>query len=228
MSTMAAALLQPARLYTRLDVLARPSPVPARPGVYAWYFRRVPSGVPGADCHKHNGFPLLYVGISPSKPPLNGKPRSKSSLADRIRHHFAGNAEGSTLRLTLGCLLADELGIRLTRVGSGNRHTFTNPGEICLDKWMGENALVCWIEHPQPWELEEQLLKSLSLPLNLDGNALHPFRATLRACRRDARVKADAEPCVTDNGGQGNAKTRRSDREQTRASEWMSPNSKVN
>jgi hypothetical protein len=35
-----------------------------------------------------------------------------------------------------------------------------------------ENALVCWVEHPQPWDLEEQLLKTLSLPLNIDGNDL--------------------------------------------------------
>ncbi len=40
--------------------------------------------------------------------------------------HYAGNAEGSTLRKTLGCLLADELGIELRRVGSGTRKTFVD------------------------------------------------------------------------------------------------------
>jgi hypothetical protein len=39
------ALLRPARLYSRQDVLTRPRPVPRRPGVYAWYFREVPPGV---------------------------------------------------------------------------------------------------------------------------------------------------------------------------------------
>jgi hypothetical protein len=29
---------------------------------------------------------------------------------EACRYHFAGNAEGSTLRLTLGCLLTDHLG----------------------------------------------------------------------------------------------------------------------
>jgi hypothetical protein len=33
--------------------------------------------------------------------------------------HYAGNAEGSTLRKTLGCMLAEQLGIQLRRVGSG-------------------------------------------------------------------------------------------------------------
>lgn len=201
MNTMPATLLQPARLYSRSEVLVRPSPVPACPGVYAWYFRKVPSGVPVDECHKHYGLPLLYVGISPKKPPSNGKPASQQSIAKRIHYHFTGNAEGSTLRLTLGCLLADELGIRLTRVGSGSRRTFTNPGELKLDNWLAQNALVCWVEHPRPWELEKQLLNSLSLPLNLDGNEHHPYSATLSARRREARVEADAAPCLTDNGG---------------------------
>ena len=131
----------------------------------------------------------------------NGKSPSKQSLAARVRYHFAGNAEGSTLRLTLGCLLADQLGIRLTRVGSGGRYTFTNPGEIRLDTWLEQNARVCWVEHPEPWKLEEQLLKTLSLPLNIDGNHLHPFVATLRACRRAARAAADAAECLIDSGG---------------------------
>jgi hypothetical protein len=195
------ALLRPPRLYSRQEVLTRPSPVPARPGVYAWYFREVPPGVPLDGHHKLDGLSLLYVGISPSKPPTNGKSPSKQSLAKRVRYHFAGNAEGSTLRLTLGCLLAERLDIRLTRVGSGTRYTFTNPGEIKLDDWMERNALVCWLEHPRPWEVEVELLKMLSLPLNIDRNEHHPHVAALRLCRRTARGAADAGQCVIDSGG---------------------------
>ena len=194
-------LLRPPHLYSRREVLTRPSPVPKRPGVYAWYLREVPPDVPVDGCHRHDGLPLLYVGISPRKPPSNGKSPSNQSLARRIRYHFAGNAEGSTLRLTLGCLLADQLGIRLTRVGSGARYTFTNPGEIKLDTYLEQNALVCWVEHARPWELEEQLLKTMSLPLNIDGNDHHPYNAKLRLCRMAARVAAKAEQCVTNSGG---------------------------
>jgi len=59
-----------------------------------------------------------------------------------MRDHFTGNAEGSTLRLTLGCLLSETLNIKLRRVGRGKRHTFTNPGEIILDThgWGGTLA----------------------------------------------------------------------------------------
>jgi hypothetical protein len=114
----------PADLFSRADVLARPSPVPAQPGVYGWWFRRWPSLVAADRCCRHQGLALLYAGISPDRPPGNRRPASRQSLATRVRYHYTGNAEGSTLRKTLGCLLADELGIQLRRVGSGTRMTF--------------------------------------------------------------------------------------------------------
>ena len=49
-------------------------------------------------------------------------------MRERIRYHYQGNAEGSTLRLTLGCLLSEELDIELRRVGSGKRMTFAEGG----------------------------------------------------------------------------------------------------
>jgi hypothetical protein len=49
--------------------------------------------------------------------------------------------------------------------------------------------------------LEEQLLKALSLPLNIDGNNLHPFVTTLQAFRKPARAAANAGECVIDSGG---------------------------
>jgi hypothetical protein len=58
----------------------------------------------------------------------------------RIRYHYSGNAAGSTLRLNLGCLLAERLGIQLRRVGSGQRLTFA-AGEARLSAWMADNAL---------------------------------------------------------------------------------------
>ena len=27
-------------------------------------------------------------------------------------------------------------------------------GEQILSNWMSENAFVCWVEHPAPWEIE--------------------------------------------------------------------------
>ncbi len=97
-------------LMSRADVLARPSPCPAVAGLYGWYFREIPPGVDVDGCHSVEGLTLLYVGISPKQPPANGREPSRSTLRRRLQTHYAGNAEGSTLRKTLGCLLAEETG----------------------------------------------------------------------------------------------------------------------
>jgi hypothetical protein len=70
-----------------------------------------------------NGLTLLYIGIGSRPPAKNGR-TSKRTLRTRLRQQNALNAAGSTLRLTRGCLLAQQLGIELRRVGSGKRMTF--------------------------------------------------------------------------------------------------------
>ena len=123
------------------------------------------------------GLTLLYAGISPKEPPQNGRAPSRQNLRTRVRTHYAGNAEGATLRKTLGCLLADEFaGIELRRVGSGKRMTFVE-GEGLLSAWMATHALVSWVTHAHPWELEARLIETLDLPLNLEGNAHNRFRS---------------------------------------------------
>jgi hypothetical protein len=69
-------LLSPRRLFTRDQVLARPCPIPAEPGVYAWYFDKIPAGVPVDGCNSVGAHTLLYVGISPKAPPRGGGPGS--------------------------------------------------------------------------------------------------------------------------------------------------------
>ena len=111
-------LLDP-MLHTRAECTGRGSIVPKSPGAYAWYFDRIPQGVPTEDCHRIGNWILLYVGISPNAPPRNGKPPSGGTIRKRISTHFSRDAEGSTLRRTLGILLAEESGFPLRRVGSG-------------------------------------------------------------------------------------------------------------
>ena len=102
----------------------------------------------------------------------------------------------AVLRLTLGCLLASELGLELRRVGSGRRLTFAD-GEPLLSAWMGRHARVCWMPHARPWELEQVLVARLDLPLNLHGNNQHPFYPNLRAIRAAAKATARALPVWT-------------------------------
>lgn len=189
----AGALVRPARLWTREEVLARPSPVPAVAGIYAWYFSPLPIEVDTSGCVQVDGWRLLYVGISPKAPPTNGATASRQQLGSRLRQHYRGNVAGSTLRLTLGCLLASELGLQLRGVGSGQRLTFAD-GEQVLSAWMGRCARVCWLAHPRPWELEQALVARLDLPLNLHGNAHHRFYQQLRTVRATAKGAARALP----------------------------------
>ncbi len=189
------ALLQPQSVASRSEVLSRPSCVPKEPGVYAWYFRQIPPGVPTKGCHGFRDLTLLYIGISPGYPPRNNKPASRQSMRSRVRYHFRGNAEGSTLRRTLGCLLQGALGIELRRVGSGERMTFA-AGEELLSGWLAENAFVAWATHPEPWEVERVLIASLDLPFNIDQNARHVFCNDLSALRCAARVRARELPVL--------------------------------
>ncbi|MEU6544071.1 GIY-YIG nuclease family protein [Streptomyces sp. NPDC046859] len=106
--------------------------------------------------------------------------------SQRVRYHYRGNAAGSTLRLTLGCLL----GLELRRVGSGKRMTFGKAGEATLTQWMADNARVCWIEQDEPWALESKLISRLDLPLNLDQNRHNAFHSRLKELRAQARQRA--------------------------------------
>jgi hypothetical protein len=146
-------------------------------------------------CLKRGELTLLYTGISPKRPPTNGRPPSRQTLRHRIRYHFRGNAEGSTLRKTLGVLLAEALGIELRRVGSGKRMTF-GVGEPLLSEWMADNALVAWVVDPEPWLLEARLIADLDVPLNLDGNRHHRFHPELTAARAQAVARARALPIL--------------------------------
>jgi hypothetical protein len=179
-------LLSPQKLWSREEVLRSPSVVPAAPGVYAWYFKRAPANVSTAGCLTIDGKVLLYVGISPKAPPANGLPASRQNLRTRLRYHMRGNAEGSTLRLTLGCLLSEELGIQLRRVCSATRLTFCD-GEKRLSEWLAESAFVTWEVTPEPWLVEHALISAVPLPLNLDQNASHGFCSTLAKIRQAAR-----------------------------------------
>ena len=188
-------IVAPSVLHSRHTILSTPSLPPSVPGVYAWFFKDLPGSVPVDGCITKDSLTLLYIGISPDK---IGKPNSRQHLRRRITTHFQGNAEGSTLRRSLGVLLARESGYPLRRVGSGKRMTLTHSGEQWLDDWMTGNAFVCWSEHQAPWEFEDELLGSLSLPLNIKGNRDHPFARVLTEARSQAIRNAREWPIAVE------------------------------
>ena len=179
-----------AQRFTREQVFAEPSPVPNAPGAYGWWFRSLPESVDATGCEVRDGLTLLHVGISPTPPPASGKRPVSQDLHKRIRYHFGGargNADGSSLRKSLGVLLAKELGLELRRIGSGKQITLAG-GEAVLNQWMSDNTLVSWVVRPEPWVFEEELTANLVLPLNLQGDTA--FHQELKRLRRDAMVKA--------------------------------------
>ena len=194
--TMLDSIFSPAIVYSRLDLQESPRIIPAENGIYFWWIKSLPDIVPLDDCVKFGEYYLVYSGISPDK---KGKPNSKSTLRTRLRTHYFGNAEGSTLRRTLGILLAQQSGFPLRRVGSGKRMTFTHLGEQWLDHWMEENTRISWILDPEPWVLEENMFKSVSLPLNLKGNE-HVFKNTLSTLRKEAIHQARMLKIVNELG----------------------------
>jgi hypothetical protein len=54
---------------------------------------------------------------------------------------------------------------------------------------MALNAMVSWLEPPRPWEAEEALIRSVSLPLNLQGNQHRSFHSRLTAIRAAAKER---------------------------------------
>lgn len=191
-------LLSPSYLWSPSDISQDSEVVPQKPGIYAWYFRQIPPLVPTDGCRTFKGLTLLYVGIAPRKPPKSKKRQSQRTLQGRLKLHVKRNADVSTLRLSLGCLLSECLGIQLRRVGSENVMTFAD-GEEKLSHWITQNAFVVWTVTPQPWVIEEELLQSLYLPLNIKGNSHHPFCPTLKLIRRKAKKKARELPILTRN-----------------------------
>jgi hypothetical protein len=190
------ALVNPFELFSREEVLAKKCPVPAKSGVYGWYFADIPPHVPVDNCIKYKKRFLLYVGISPGRPPRNTDRPSRQNLRKRIRYHYRGNARGSTLRLTLGCLLSEILDIKLRRIRSDTNLHFTKAGEEKLSSWMSDNAFVVWMQHSTPWDIEEKIIQTISLPLNLQGNRHHPFHSHLSEIRRQAKQTARNSPIV--------------------------------
>jgi hypothetical protein len=143
----------------------------------------VPPGVPIDSCVVRESATLLYIGISPKNDTTDG------TIRKRLQLHFEGNAESSTLRETLGCLLEAELGTALRRSQSGNK-TF-GERESILSDWIVNNTMVAWVTTPRPWILEDHLLKRVSLPLNIEGNTSHPFSARLKELRKKAVLRGE-------------------------------------
>ena len=67
---------------------------------------------------------------------------------------------------------------------------------------MEENAFVYWVKHTAPWELEEELIGTLSLPLNIKGNRDQLFVDNLKQLRIHAIRQAKEMPVANEDNQQ--------------------------
>jgi hypothetical protein len=184
MSPAAEQLLRPASLVQVSDA----GTAPKQMGVYGWWFEPGCLPTPALPHPIADGFELLYVGIAPRKPAVGGS-SSKSQLRARLASHAKKDASRSTLRLTLGVLLSDELG--LTAGMHRGRVNWGPVGEQILTAWMQQHARINWVVDNTPWIVEEELLESVPLPLNISGKD-GPFTQSLTLSRQQTRSAARA------------------------------------
>jgi hypothetical protein len=179
--TAAAALLCPERLYGVTELREGPTLIPQEAGVYAWWFSKMPPGVPVHETALRAGRHLLYVGIAPRKPSADGSLSSRT-LRRRLLNHCRGPAASSTLRRTLAVLLRGELDLSITLTKAGKLR-MSPEHEARLTQWMDENARVLWVVHLEPWDVEDHLIKgAVRLPLNIRGSS-DPFARVLSNLR---------------------------------------------
>jgi len=67
-------------------------------------------------------------------------------------------------------------------------------GEQALNNWLGRSARIAWMVCDEPWKTEEYLIRTVSLPLNLDQNRHHLFHSKLSETRREAKARARELP----------------------------------
>jgi len=182
-------LVNPPHLWRGSTLKRDKSVVPCRKGVYAWYFN-LSGELPFPDPLCVDGRALLYIGIA-------GQNASSSDTlrARVVSQHLlgAGHAEGSTLRRSVGCFLADRLGIHLQRKGTSTVW-FNEDGEDILSQWLVLNTSVAWIVDEKPWEVETAMFQKhgKSLLFNIRDNPSNPFREILSELRSRCRKEAFA------------------------------------
>lgn len=167
-----------------VDVEAAREALPAENGVYAWW--TVSGAIPGVPQQPHpsdRALQLFYIGIAPRDS------NSSATLRSRILgNHLGGNTGSSTFRFALAALLIDTL--EFTPHQTTRKYVLPSSQNRALSVWQRQHLKLTWVEHNQPWLIEDEIIASLGPPLNLAGNASHPFYSTMRDARARFREAA--------------------------------------
>lgn len=171
---------QPLQLYAPQELRAMKSKAMPASGIYCWYFHGIPNWIPLDNCYRVNGLVLSYIGIAPKREPKS--PANRTHLRRRlVSDHLGRYSSRSTLRRALGALLLDQL--RLTPQLYSNGKPWFGQTEPTLTSWLNANAMVAFLGHDSPWDVEAQVIAQLSPLVNISHNERQPLRAQLAALR---------------------------------------------
>lgn len=175
-------LRNPERLFSIPELIGLPRETWPSAGIYGWWFDVMPGSCPLGNATGFSRWHLLYVGIGPVNE------ASGRTFRDRVlANHVKGTARNSTLRLSLGSLLWDSIGLMPTPYGGKVNFGTT---ESALSEWMNAHCRVSWVTHPEPWTAETGVMSRLDLPLNIEHNSNHPFCSVLSSARERVRRHA--------------------------------------
>lgn len=152
--------------------------VPREPGLYAWW--APPTILPDMPGPAHPGDPglrLLYIGLA-------------TALRSRLGQNHMRRSGSSTLRRTLAGLLLDDEGYRTRWT---DRVVLVDEDEVRLTEWMTTNLRVSWCTHPEPRQVEGDVISTLRPPLNVD-HASGPVCDVVKAARKRYRGSARPRP----------------------------------
>jgi hypothetical protein len=117
-----------------------------------------------------DGFDLLYVGAT------------MSQLRKRVLDHLTGNSRASSLRMTVGAVLALELG--LEPIGDGSRTYFHfGDGEQRLTDWLVAHTRVAFVLTDDPFGDEKRAIAAAPVPFNISERKRHPYSKYLMSLR---------------------------------------------
>jgi hypothetical protein len=162
------------------DAREEPSPISATAGVYLfcsnndWLAREL--SAPQIDSHPlPAGYYPLYIG-------------SASNLQRRVRCHVGRSSVASSMRGSLGTILAEQIGLTPLASDIGADMWFAE--EAVLSAWIDRHCLVGVCEAANPLQLEKALVVSEKPPLNITFLKTTPLARHLIGVRASARAEA--------------------------------------
>lgn len=118
---------------------------------------------------------VLYIGAT------------DDSLRRRLKHHLSDDTCRSTFRMSLGAVLADDLGLVARPIPGQRYFGFERDSERLLSKWIGDHVSVALRPQSRARETEAGLIMQTQPPLNIAGRRDDAATGVMMMLRRRCR-----------------------------------------